>query len=138
MPYVTTSVGVQSFVKDWGSRRPFALVGGGRRSLDTWDAPGLTPAENGDRAISRDRRGSGRSEQPRQGHGNDRTAEDLRAIITELDLRDATIVGFPMVRGEAAPAVRQARPIEYDGAPHGPLATHDGNLAGDLLAFLDG
>jgi non-heme chloroperoxidase len=38
----------------------------------------------------------------------------------------------------AAKAIPQAQLIEYDGAPHGLLATHKDAITKDLIAFLDG
>jgi pimeloyl-ACP methyl ester carboxylesterase len=38
----------------------------------------------------------------------------------------------------AAKAIAQATLIEYDGAPHGLLATHKARATSDLLAFLKG
>jgi non-heme chloroperoxidase len=77
MPYVTTSDGVELFVKDWGRGRPVVLIHGWPLSSDTWDELALTLAENGYRAIAYDRRGFGRSDQPWQGYDYDRFADDL-------------------------------------------------------------
>lgn len=38
----------------------------------------------------------------------------------------------------AAKAIPNARLLEYDGAPHGLLATHKDSVTADLIAFLDG
>ena len=38
----------------------------------------------------------------------------------------------------AAAAIPHAQLIEYDGAPHGLLATHKDSVTRDLIAFLDG
>src|SRR4028118_1764281 len=102
MPYVTTSDGVELFVKDWCRGRPVVLIHGWPLSSDTWDELALTLAENGYRAIAYDRRGFGRSDQPWQGYDYDRFADDLADVMTELDLQDAAIIGFSMGGGEVA------------------------------------
>ena len=102
MAYVTTSDGVELFVKDWGRGRPVVLIHGWPLSSDTWDELALTFAENGYRAIAYDRRGFGRSDQPWQGYDYDRFADDLADVMSELDLSDAAIVGFSMGGGEVA------------------------------------
>jgi non-heme chloroperoxidase len=48
---------------------------------------------------------------------------------------DQTVPIDPTGRASAR-AIRQARLIEYDGAPHGVFATHKERLIDDLLAFL--
>jgi pimeloyl-ACP methyl ester carboxylesterase len=102
MPYVTTSDGVELFVKDWGRGRPVVLIHGWPLSSDTWDELALTLAESGYRAVAYDRRGFGRSDQPWQGYDYDRFSDDLADVMTELDLRDAAIIGFSMGGGEVA------------------------------------
>ena len=59
-------------------------------------------AEGGYRVIAYDRRGFGRSEQPFNGYDYDTLADDLDAVMKELLLDDATIVGFSMGGGEVA------------------------------------
>jgi len=49
-----------------------------------------------------DRRGFGDSSKPAFGYDYDTFAEDLHSLMTELDLRDATLVGFSMGGGEVA------------------------------------
>jgi pimeloyl-ACP methyl ester carboxylesterase len=49
-----------------------------------------------------DRRGFGDSSKPMFGYDYDTFAEDLHSLMTELDLRDVTLVGFSMGGGEVA------------------------------------
>ncbi|RYD92150.1 MAG: alpha/beta hydrolase, partial [Sphingobacteriales bacterium] len=51
--------------------------------------------------VKYDRRGFGKSSKPWDGYDYDTLAEDLNALLTGLDLRDATLVGFSMGGGEA-------------------------------------
>ena len=52
--------------------------------------------------ITYDRRGFGRSTRPTTGYDFDTLAADLSALLTELDLQDATLVGFSLGTGEVA------------------------------------
>jgi len=49
-----------------------------------------------------DRRGFGSSSRPTEGYDFDTLAADLDRLMTELDLRDATLVGFSLGTGELA------------------------------------
>lgn len=85
-----------------GSGRPVVLIHGWLLSGESFAAqiPSLTDA--GYRAITYDRRGFGRSDAPLSGYGYDALTEDLHTLITELELRDVTLVGFSMGGGEVA------------------------------------
>ncbi len=56
----------------------------------------------GYRVITYDRRGFGKSSQPTIGYNYDTFAEDLHKLVTQLRLRDFTLVGFSMGGGEVA------------------------------------
>jgi non-heme chloroperoxidase len=56
----------------------------------------------GYRVITYDRRGFGQSSQPTTGYDYDTFAEDLRKLVTKLELRDFALVGFSMGGGEVA------------------------------------
>jgi pimeloyl-ACP methyl ester carboxylesterase len=126
MPFVTTSDGVELFVKDWGRGRPVVLIHGWPLSSDTWDELALTLAENGYRAIAYDRRGFGRSDQPWQGYDYDRFADDLADVMTEFDLSDAAIVGFSMGGGEVARYLSR----------HGTARVRQAALIGSIVPYL--
>jgi len=85
-----------------GSGRPVVLVHGWPLSGDSFalQIPALTEA--GYRANTYDRRGFGRSDKPLTGYTYDALTEDLRTLLTELDLHDVTLVGFSMGGGEVA------------------------------------
>ena len=63
---------------------------------------GAALIEAGHRVITYDRRGFGRSSQPWGDYDFDTLAADLDALLTTLDLRDVTLVGFSMGGGEVA------------------------------------
>ena len=85
-----------------GPGRPVVLIHGWPLNSDSWldQVPALTQA--GYRVVRYDRRGFGRSDKPAKGYDYDRLADDLAGVLTELDLRDATLVGFSMGGGEVA------------------------------------
>jgi non-heme chloroperoxidase len=100
--YVTASDGARIFYKDWGTGRPVVLAHGWPLHSDSWEAQQLFLAENGFRAIAHDRRGHGRSSQTWHGNEMDTYADDLAALLEQLDLRDVTLVGFSTGGGEVA------------------------------------
>jgi pimeloyl-ACP methyl ester carboxylesterase len=93
---------IELYYEDHGDGRPVVLIHGWPLSAEAW-APQL-PAlqEAGYRTIAYDRRGFGRSDKPADGYDYDTLADDLAGILDDLDLEDATLVGFSMGGGEVA------------------------------------
>jgi non-heme chloroperoxidase len=88
-------------VKDWGGRgRPVILTHAWPLSADIWDGPAAALSKAGYRVVAYDRRGFGRSDKPASGYDFDTFADDLAAVIRELKLRDAALVGYSMGGGE--------------------------------------
>jgi non-heme chloroperoxidase len=143
MPYVTTADGAQIFYKDWGEGRPVVLSHGWPLNSDSWEAQQLFLAENGFRAIAHDRRGHGRSTQTWGGNEMDTYADDLATVIRELDLRDATLVGFSTGGGEVARYVgrhgtaRVAQVVLVSAVPPFMVQTED-NPGGVPISVFDG
>ncbi|MEV8097524.1 alpha/beta hydrolase [Kitasatospora sp. NPDC085879] len=102
MPRITTSDGTGIFYKDWGTGRPVVFSHGWPLNADAWDEQLKLLAESGFRAIAHDRRGHGRSDQPWQGNDMDTYADDLAALLDQLDIRDAVLVGHSTGGGEVA------------------------------------
>jgi len=102
MPTITTRDGVQIFYKDWGSGQPIVFSHGWPLTADDWDAQMMFFADNGFRVIAHDRRGHGRSTQTWGGNDMDTYADDLLALVLELDLKDAVHVGHSTGGGEVA------------------------------------
>jgi pimeloyl-ACP methyl ester carboxylesterase len=85
-----------------GSGRPVVLIHGWPLSGESWSKQVPAFQAAGFRVITYDRRGFGRSDKPLTGYDYDTFASDLDAVLTELDLRDVTLVGFSMGGGEIA------------------------------------
>ena len=98
----SASVETEIFYQDIGAGRPVVLIHGWPLSHRMWEpqVPVLTAA--GFRAVAYDRRGFGHSGFPAGGYDYDTFAADLNDLLTELDLRDAVLVGFSMGGGEVA------------------------------------
>ena len=102
MSFITTRDGVKLYVKDWGQGRPVVMAHGWPLSADSFDDLSLTLAKAGLRAISYDRRGFGRSDQPWTGYDYNTLADDMAAVIEQTGAKDATLLGFSMGGGEVA------------------------------------
>jgi non-heme chloroperoxidase len=109
----------------------------------------------GHRVPTYDRRSLGESSQPWTGYDYDTLGADLDVLLTQLDLRDVTLVGFSMGGGEVvrylktygAKAVLAAAVPPYlyksDDNPEGGLddatiASFETAVRTDRPAFLDG
>jgi non-heme chloroperoxidase len=106
MPYVTVgkenSGNIDLYYEDHGAGSPVVLIHGYPLSGASWEKQVPALIDAGHRVITYDRRGFGHSSKPFSGYDYDTFAEDLHTIITKLDLRDATLVGFSMGGGEVA------------------------------------
>jgi non-heme chloroperoxidase len=100
MGRITTSDGTRIWYKDWGSGQPVVFSHGWPLNGDAWDDQAFLVASNGFRAIAHDRRGHGRSSQPWDGNDLDTYADDLAALMDELNLRDVILVGHSTGGGE--------------------------------------
>lgn len=85
-----------------GPGRPVVLIHGWPLSGASWSEQVPVLHEAGFRVVTYDRRGFGRSEKPLLGYQYGTLSEDLHSLVTELDLHDATLIGFSMGGGEVA------------------------------------
>ena len=100
MAFITTDDGTEIFYNDWGTGTPVVLVHGWPLQSDMWEYQARFLAENGCRVITYDRRGFGRSSQPWDSYDYDTLTDDLDALLGELEITGATLVGFSMGGGE--------------------------------------
>jgi non-heme chloroperoxidase len=106
MPYLTVgkenSGGIELYYEDHGSGQPVVLIHGYPLSGASWEKQVPVLLDAGYRVITYDRRGFGKSSQPATGYNYDTFADDLYKLVTQLKLRDFTLVGFSMGGGEVA------------------------------------
>ena len=102
MSFITTRDGTQIHYKDWGSGPPVLFSHGWPLTGDAWESQMLFLGMRGFRVIAHDRRGHGRSSQPWDGNEMDTYADDLAAVVTALDLKEAIHVGHSTGGGEVA------------------------------------
>ena len=162
MPYVNVAQqdeqSVDLYYEVQGTGKPVVLIHGWPLSGRTWEAQLPALVEAGYQVITYDRRGFGQSSKPWNGYDYDTLAQDLKALMDELDLTDATIVGFSMGGGEVArylgnfgseriskAVLASAVPpylFKADDNPDGALAEADiqaflDGVSGDRIAFLN-
>lgn len=98
--YVETAQNVKLYVKDYGKGKPVILIHGWPLSNEMWEYQIQFLVQNNFRVIAYDRRGFGKSSQPWNGYDYDTLTDDLSEIINQLQLENATLVGFSMGGGE--------------------------------------
>ena len=96
------STQIDLYYEDQGSGSPVVLLAGWPFDARSWEFQIHPLLESGHRVVSYDRRGFGRSSSPVEGYNFDTLAGDLNTLLTELDLHDATLVGFSLGTGELA------------------------------------
>ena len=98
------STDVDIFYTDQGPAdgQPVVLIHGFPLNGESWDLQSRALRDAGFRVIAYDRRGFGASSKTATGSDYDTFAADLHALIDDLDLHDAVLVGFSMGTGEIA------------------------------------
>ncbi len=104
MSFITAPDSTRIFYKDWGDKhaQPVVFSHGWPLSSDAWDGQMLFLLQQGYRVIAHDRRGHGRSDQPSYGNDMDTYADDLAALLDELNIQNAVLVGHSTGGGEVA------------------------------------
>jgi pimeloyl-ACP methyl ester carboxylesterase len=96
------STNIDLYYEDHGTGKPVVLIHGWPLSGGSWEKQVPVLLDAGYRVITYDRRGFGNSSKPVTGYDYDTFAADLDKLMTKLDIRDATLVGFSMGGGEVA------------------------------------
>jgi pimeloyl-ACP methyl ester carboxylesterase len=134
---------IELHYEDHGAGKPVVLIHGWPLSGRSWEKQMGPLVAAGHRVIAYDRRGSGESSKPWGGYEYDTLTADLHQLMTKLDLRDATLVGFSMGGGEVARYVakhgkeRVSRAVFVAAIPPFLLKTAD-NPDGVERAVFDG
>lgn len=106
MPKITVAVEngspVELHYEVQGSGAPVVLIHGWPLDGRSWEKQVGALVEAGYQAITYDRRGFGQSSPTWSGHDYDTSAADLDALMTDLDLTGATLVGFSAGGGVVA------------------------------------
>jgi non-heme chloroperoxidase len=97
-----TEDGTHLYYRDWGKGPPIVFSHGWPLSGDAWEEQMMFFADKGYRCIAHDRRGHGRSGQPWEGNDMNTYSDDLGALLTQLDVKDAVLVGHSTGGGEVA------------------------------------
>lgn len=93
---------IELYYEDHGTGNPVVLIHGWPLSGAAWEKQVAPLVQAGHRVITYDRRGFGKSSRPGAGYDYDTFAADLQALMTKLELRNTTLVGFSMGGGEVA------------------------------------
>ena len=88
--------------QEYGTGKPVVFIHGWPLTGDMFEYQTEQLSREGLRCIAYDRRGFGLSSKVGDSYNYDTLADDLHAVLTELDLRDVTLVGFSMGGGEIA------------------------------------
>jgi non-heme chloroperoxidase len=96
------STSIDLYYEDQGDGDVVVLLAGWPFDARSWEPQVHPMLEAGHRVVAYDRRGFGRSSRPIQGYNFDTLASDLDELLTGLELRDVTLVGFSLGTGELA------------------------------------
>jgi non-heme chloroperoxidase len=96
------STPIELYYEDHGSGPVVVLLSGWPLDSRSWEPQVHALLQAGHRVIVYDRRGFGQSSRPTEGYNFDTLAGDLNTLLTELDLREATLIGFSLGTGELA------------------------------------
>lgn len=106
-PFIETDDGAGLFHLDWGTGKPVLFTHAWGLNANIWEYQLVELVDQGLRCVAYDRRGHGRSSDPGRGYDYDRLADDLAAVINQLDLTDVTLVAHSMGNGEAVRYLRR-------------------------------
>lgn len=90
------------FYEDYGVGKPVVFIHGWPLNHEMWEYQLAELPKNNLRCIAYDRRGFGKSDRPWENYDYDTLADDLKALLEQLDLKEVILVGFSMGGGEIA------------------------------------
>jgi pimeloyl-ACP methyl ester carboxylesterase len=152
------SANVELHYEDYGTGKAVVLIHGWPLSSRSWEYQVPALVSSGYRVITYDRRGFGQSSQPWNGYDYDTLAADLDALLKDLNVKGAALVGFSMGGGEVARYIarygtgRVAKAVFASAVPpylgktqdnpqgaldEATIAQFQGGVRKDRLAFVD-
>lgn len=93
---------VNLFYEDYGKGKPVVFIHGWPLNHEMWEYQLAELPKHKIRCIAYDRRGFGKSDRPWENYDYDTLADDLKALLDQLDLKEVILVGFSMGGGEIA------------------------------------
>lgn len=102
MPFATAKDGAKIFFKDGGKGQPIVFSHGWPLNADAWNNQMLYFGLRGYRVVAHDRRSHGRSDKTWDHNDMDTYADDMAAVMDQLDLQDAILIGHSTGGGEVA------------------------------------
>jgi non-heme chloroperoxidase len=96
------STPINLYYEDHGSGPAVVLLHGWPVDSRSWEPQVHALLAAGHRVITYDRRGFGQSSRPTAGYDFDTLAGDLDKVLTELNVREVTLIGFSLGTGELA------------------------------------
>jgi len=100
MNTVRTKDGAEIYYREWGTGQPIVFSHGWPLSGEAWSGQMLFFAQHGYRVIAHDRRGHGRSTQTATHNDMNSYADDLAALMEQLDVNNAVLIGHSTGGGE--------------------------------------
>ncbi len=94
--YIEVAENVRLHVTDVGNGRPVVLIHGFPLSDEMYEYQYSALARAGFRAIGITMRGFGHSDKPGEGYSYDTYADDIKAVLEQLDLENVVLGGFSM------------------------------------------
>ena len=90
--FIETPDRVRIAYSDWGSGPAIVFIHAWALPSPMWDYQIAALSHQGLPCVAYDRRGHGRSDKPGSGYDCDTLADDLSALLTQLDLNEVTLV----------------------------------------------
>ena len=97
---IETADGTRLFHRDWGDGKPILFAAPWGLNTDWWEYQMTALAGHNLRCVGYDRRGHGRSDEPKNGYDFDTLADDMATVIDKLELRQVVLVGQSLGCGE--------------------------------------
>jgi non-heme chloroperoxidase len=98
--FIESADGTHLFFRECGTGRALVFLAPWSLNSAWWDYQMADLAGRGLRCVAYDRRGHGRSAEATRGYEFDTLADDLGAVLGQLDLREVTLVGQSFGCGE--------------------------------------